>query len=67
MKVSVKVKVFCYVAMNVGICLSSGLVALQGVSPWRSLIVFLSSAAWVNFMLWFLFKLRDKNSQNPRP
>jgi hypothetical protein len=61
MKVSVKVKVFCYVAINFGLILSSGVVALQADSLRWGIIIFLSSTAWLNFMLWFLFRMRDKS------
>jgi hypothetical protein len=62
-KVSVKVKIFCYVAVNVGIILTEGISALENrVSPERGLILFVASVAWVNFLFWFLFRMRDKNS-----
>lgn len=62
MKVSFKAKVFCYAAINLGLILSSGVVALQANSLRWGTIIFLSSTAWMNFMLWFLFKMRDKSS-----
>jgi hypothetical protein len=62
MKVSVKVKVFCYVLMNFGILGFSAITLLQGISPQRCLIIYLASAVWMNLLFWFLFRLRDKSS-----
>jgi len=58
MKVSVKVKVFCYVLMNFGILGFSAITLLQGAF----LIIYLVSAIWMNLLFWFLFRLRDKGS-----
>jgi fatty acid desaturase len=62
MKVSVKVKVFCYVLMNFGILGFSAITLLQGAFLQRSLIIYLVSAIWMNLLFWFLFRLRDKGS-----
>lgn len=60
MKVSVKVKAFCYGGMNFGILFFSIVYFIQGVSLQRSLIVYLAAAIWINLTLWIGFRLRDK-------
>jgi len=62
MKVSVKVKAFCYVGMNFGVLFFSFVCLVQGVSTQRSLIIYLASAVWINLMLWAGFRMRDKGT-----
>ena len=61
MKISPKFKVFIYVVMNIGILIWYGIIALQNVSPRNGLIILLASAVWMNVLLWFLFRMREKN------
>jgi len=62
MKVSIKVKAFCYVLMNFGVLGFSAITLLQGASVERSLIIYLASSVWMNLLFWFLFRMRDKGS-----
>ncbi len=62
MKVSGKVKAFCYVGMNFGVLFFSIVGLIDGVSAERSLIILLASAVWINFMLWLGFRIREKGS-----
>jgi hypothetical protein len=72
MNVSIKVKkAICYTVMNIGISLFSAMEFLQGVSATRSLIVFLGSLVWINFLVWFMFRMLSMRSpaagaSNPR-
>lgn len=62
MKVSVKVKAFCYVGMNLGILVWSVAEFLEGMSAQRFLIFYLAATVWINLMLWVGFRMRDKGS-----
>jgi len=62
MKVSFKVKAFCYVGMNFGILVWSVARLLEGMSLQWFLIVYLGSTVWLNLMLWIGFRMRDKGS-----
>jgi hypothetical protein len=62
MKVSVKVKAFCYACVNIGILGWSIIVLLDGASVQRSFLIFVVSLAIMNLLLWLLFRMRDKGS-----
>jgi hypothetical protein len=58
-KVNSKVKIFCYVCMNVGVAIWSGVVLLQSASFKRGIFVFLGSLVMVNALLWVAFRVRE--------
>ena len=59
-KGNIKIKIFCYVCMNIGVALWSGMICLESISLCRGIFVFLGSLVMVNLLLWFAFKVRDK-------
>jgi hypothetical protein len=61
MKVSLKLKVFCYAGINLGILITSVGKLLDGASVQGSLIVYLASAASMNLLLWIMFRMKDKS------
>ena len=61
-KLSLIFKVLIYGVMNFGTFFFSA-IQRQMSLQW-SLIFYLASAAWINFLLWFLFRTRDKSSQS---
>jgi hypothetical protein len=64
-KLSLIFKVLIYGVMNFGTFFFSAIEAIQRqMSLQWSLIFYLASAAWINFLLWFLFRTRDKSSQS---
>jgi hypothetical protein len=64
MKLSLKQRVLIYTVMNFGTFFFSAIAAIQGrMSLERGLIIWLASALWINSLLWYSFKMRDKHSQ----
>ena len=60
MKVSAKVKAFCYFGMNFGVLFFSLVTLIDGASIEKSLFTYCCSAIWINLMLWLGFRLREK-------
>jgi hypothetical protein len=65
-KVSRKITVFCYVGWNFSMLLLSAMKFIEGDST-RSLIIYLTSMASMNFVFWVLFRMKDKSSEEPEP
>ena len=67
-KLSAKLKVFCYVTLNLGNVFFSFCALVQGdFTPQWSLFMFFGNLVWVNFTLWYLFRSRDKASLGFKP
>ncbi len=62
MKVSRKVKAFCYVCLNVGVAGWSIASFLEGTPPQRAALICLITLVLMNALFWFMFRLRDKGS-----
>lgn len=62
-KVSIKLKVVCYTVLNVSTFFFSAVTAIQEQMslPW-AITTCLASAAWINFLLWLLFRMKEKRS-----
>jgi hypothetical protein len=60
MKVSGKVKVFCYVCLNFGVVFWSVILLLEGFSAQRSLLIFLVSGVAINLLTWTMFRLKEQ-------
>ena len=60
-KFSFNYKALCYVVANLSAPVFVAVVAIQGsLSIQTGLIIYVVSAAWINFLFWFLFRIRDK-------
>ncbi len=59
MKVSKRVKAFCYGCCNFGVLIWSVVFLLQGASIQRGAFVCLASLVGMNLLLWFAFKLKE--------
>jgi hypothetical protein len=59
MKVSTKVKAFCYIGMSFGSLFFSFVGLVQGASLKRSLVTFMCSAFLTSLMLWVGFRIRE--------
>jgi hypothetical protein len=70
-KVSLKVKkIFCYLGMNLGVLVFSAIEFLQGTSVKWSLVILLGSLVWINFLVWFMFRMlgmRGHDTSAPGP
>ena len=62
MKVSRKVKAFCYVGLNLGMVGSSILSFLDGTLHQKGALISLTSLVMMNALFWFMFRERDKES-----
>jgi hypothetical protein len=62
MRVSLKVKAFCYVCVNIGVVGWSIILLLEKTPAQRALLTFLISLVMMNLLLWLLFRMKDKGS-----
>ena len=54
-------KVLCYALVNLSTPVFAAVAAIRGrLSIQTGLIIYVVSAAWINFLFWFLFRMRDK-------
>lgn len=67
-KLSVKFKILCYVASNLGSTLLAAIEFLQGASFGKTLIILVGSMVCMNLIFWYLFRVRDDAiSRNKSP
>jgi hypothetical protein len=62
MKVSLKVKGFCYACVNIGVFGWSAISFLQGMSAQRTLLILVGALVMMNLLLWLLFRARDNGN-----
>jgi hypothetical protein len=68
MKVSLKVKkALCYAVINLGILVFSAITFLEGASVQKSFVICLGSLVWINYLLWFIFRMLGKISAGSPP
>ena len=59
MKISLKVKIFCYLSTSIGVFLWSTILLLEGASIQKSALICLISFIGLNVLLWFAFKVKE--------
>jgi hypothetical protein len=67
MKVSLKVKAFCYAMANLSLIGLCGMQIIESAPLSRTLIIYIASLVWINFLFWFMFRLRDKSNNEMSP
>jgi hypothetical protein len=55
-----KLKTVLYISGNVGVIIWGGLFAIQSPSVLRAVVIFVSPIIFMNLLIWYLFKAREK-------
>jgi hypothetical protein len=59
-----KLKAILYTSGNIGVIIWAGLFAVQAPTVLRAALIFVSPLIFMNLLIWYLFKVREKADAN---